>query len=48
MFLLITVATLVALSAWGMLLEKATNTLVSKLFPAKKRAVTYTSRKIDN
>jgi peptidoglycan/LPS O-acetylase OafA/YrhL len=40
MFLLITGATLVVLSAWGMLLEKATNTLVTKLFPAKKRAVT--------
>src|SRR5438067_9714588 len=40
MFLLIAVATLAVLSAWGMLLEKATDTLVSKLFPAKKRALT--------
>jgi peptidoglycan/LPS O-acetylase OafA/YrhL len=36
MFLLIAIATLAVLSAWGMLLEKATDTLVSKLFPAKK------------
>ena len=40
MFLLIAIATLAVLSAWGMLLEKATDTLVSKLFPAKKRALT--------
>src|SRR6266700_4295049 len=38
MFLLIAVATLAVLSAWGMLLEKATNTLVNKLMPAKKTA----------
>src|SRR5713101_7145486 len=40
MFLLIAIATLAVLSAWGMLLEKATDTLVSKLFPAKKQALT--------
>src|SRR5213083_636870 len=40
MFLLIAIATLAVLSAWGMLLEKATDTLVSKFFPAKKRALT--------
>ncbi len=38
MFLLIAVATLAVLSAWGMLLEKATNTLVNKLVPARKPA----------
>jgi type VI protein secretion system component VasF len=38
MFLLIAVATLAVLSAWGMLLEKTTNTLVSKLVPARKTA----------
>jgi peptidoglycan/LPS O-acetylase OafA/YrhL len=38
MFLLIFAATLTVLSAWGIFLEKTTNTLVSKLFPAKKRA----------
>jgi len=38
MFLLIAIATLAVLSAWGMLLEKATNTLVNKLVPAKKPA----------
>ena len=38
MFLLIAVATLAVLSAWGMLLEKATNTLVNKLVSAKKPA----------
>ncbi len=38
MFLLISVATLAVLSAWGMLLEKATNTLVNKLVSAKKLA----------
>jgi peptidoglycan/LPS O-acetylase OafA/YrhL len=38
MFLLIAVATLAVLSAWGMLLEKATNTLVNKLTSAKKPA----------
>jgi peptidoglycan/LPS O-acetylase OafA/YrhL len=39
MFLLISVATLTVLSAWGMLLEKATNTLVNNLVRAKKSAV---------
>jgi peptidoglycan/LPS O-acetylase OafA/YrhL len=39
MFLLIFVATLAVLSAWGIFLEKTTNALVSKLFPAKKRAL---------
>ena len=38
MFLLIAVATLAVLSAWGMLLEKATNTLVNKLVSAGKTA----------
>jgi peptidoglycan/LPS O-acetylase OafA/YrhL len=38
MFLLIAVATLAVLSAWGMLLEKTTNTLVNKLVPARKTA----------
>jgi peptidoglycan/LPS O-acetylase OafA/YrhL len=38
MFLLIFMATLAVLSAWGIFLEKTTNTLVSKLFPAKKTA----------
>jgi hypothetical protein len=38
MFLLISVATLAALSAWGMLLEKATNTLVNKLVSMGKPA----------
>jgi peptidoglycan/LPS O-acetylase OafA/YrhL len=36
MFLLIAVATLAVLSAWGMLLEKATNTLVNKLVSLRK------------
>ncbi len=36
MFLLIAVATLAVLSAWGMLLERATNALVNKLISAKK------------
>jgi peptidoglycan/LPS O-acetylase OafA/YrhL len=36
MFLLIAVATLAVLSAWGMLLEKATNALVNKLVSAGK------------
>src|SRR5207249_788471 len=36
-FLLITVATLAVLSAWGILLEKTTNALVSKLIPAKNK-----------
>ncbi len=36
MFLLITVATLAVLSAWGMLLEKTTNALVNKLLSARK------------
>src|SRR5881398_1939077 len=35
-FLLIFVATLSVLSAWGILLEKSTNGLVNKLFPPKK------------
>src|SRR6266567_979818 len=35
-FLLIFVATLIVLSAWGILLEKSTNGLVNKLFPSKK------------
>ncbi len=38
MFLLIAVATLAVLSAWGMLLEKATNTLMNKLVSARKPA----------
>ncbi|PYJ22005.1 MAG: hypothetical protein DME99_06590 [Verrucomicrobia bacterium] len=38
MFLLISVATLAVLSAWGMLLEKATNTLVNKLVSARRQA----------
>jgi peptidoglycan/LPS O-acetylase OafA/YrhL len=38
MFLLIAVATLAILSAWGMLLEKATNTLVNKLVSLTKPA----------
>jgi peptidoglycan/LPS O-acetylase OafA/YrhL len=37
MFLLITAATLIALSAWGILLEKATNALVSRVVPAKAK-----------
>ena len=36
MFLLIAIATLAVLSAWGMLLEKATNTLVNKLVSLTK------------
>ena len=36
MFLLICIPTLAALSAWGMLLEKATNTLVNKLTSLRK------------
>src|SRR5436190_492067 len=35
-FLLIFLATLIVLSAWGILLEKSTNTLVNKLIPTKK------------
>jgi peptidoglycan/LPS O-acetylase OafA/YrhL len=38
MFLLIAVATLAVLSAWGMLLEKATHVLVNKLVSARKTA----------
>jgi peptidoglycan/LPS O-acetylase OafA/YrhL len=38
MFLLICIPTLAVLSAWGMLLEKATNTLVNKLVSLRKRA----------
>jgi peptidoglycan/LPS O-acetylase OafA/YrhL len=40
MFLLITVATLIVLSAWGIVLEKATNTLLDKLIPTKRKAPT--------
>src|SRR5437764_1921688 len=36
LFLLVFVATLAVLSAWGILLEKSTNTLVNKLNPWKK------------
>jgi len=36
LFLLIFVATLAVLSAWGILLEKSTNTLVNKLMPSRK------------
>jgi len=36
MFLLICIPTLAVLSAWGMLLEKATNTLVNKLVSLRK------------
>jgi peptidoglycan/LPS O-acetylase OafA/YrhL len=36
MFLLISIATLTVLSAWGMLLEKSINTLVNKLIAARK------------
>jgi peptidoglycan/LPS O-acetylase OafA/YrhL len=39
MFLIIFVAALVVLSAWGIFLEKTTNTLVNKLFTAKNRAL---------
>jgi peptidoglycan/LPS O-acetylase OafA/YrhL len=38
MFLLICIPTLAVLSAWGMLLEKGTNTLVNKLASLKKPA----------
>jgi peptidoglycan/LPS O-acetylase OafA/YrhL len=38
MFLLIAVAALALLSAWGVLLEKATNTLVSRLVSLRKPA----------
>jgi len=38
MFLLIAVATLAVLSAWGIVLEKATNALVTKLVSARKKA----------
>ena len=37
-FLLICIPTLAVLSAWGMLLEKGTNTLVNKLASLKKHA----------
>ena len=40
MFLLITAATLIVLSAWGIVLEKATNALLDKLIPTKKKAST--------
>jgi peptidoglycan/LPS O-acetylase OafA/YrhL len=39
MFLLITAATLAVLSAWAIILEKGTNTLVNKLIPVKKKQV---------
>jgi len=39
MFLLICIPTLAVLSAWGMFLEKGTNTLVNNLVRAKKSAV---------
>ncbi len=48
MFLLIFMATLTVLSAWGMLLEKATDALVNKFIPTKKQAVTESSRKVDH
>ncbi|HEX7517364.1 MAG TPA: acyltransferase [Chthoniobacterales bacterium] len=38
MFLLIAAATLTVLSAWGIVLEKATNVLLDKLIPTKKNA----------
>jgi peptidoglycan/LPS O-acetylase OafA/YrhL len=38
MFLLIFFVTFAVLSAWGMLLEKSTDWLINKLFPAKKNA----------
>ena len=38
MFLLITIATLTVLSAWGIILEKAINALLDKLIPAKRKA----------
>jgi peptidoglycan/LPS O-acetylase OafA/YrhL len=37
MFLLITAVTLAVISAFGIVLEKATNALVNKIFPAKKK-----------
>jgi peptidoglycan/LPS O-acetylase OafA/YrhL len=37
MFLLIAVATLSVLSAWGILLEKGTTSFVNKVFPTKKK-----------
>lgn len=40
MFLLIVVATLTVLSAWGTFLEKMTNALVNKLIPAKTKRTT--------
>jgi peptidoglycan/LPS O-acetylase OafA/YrhL len=38
MFLLICIPTLAVLSAWGMLLEKGTNTLMNKLASLRKPA----------
>jgi hypothetical protein len=38
MFLLICIPTLTVLSAWGMLLEKATNALVNMLVSLRKPA----------
>ena len=38
MFLLIAIVTLAVLSAWGMLLEKSTNTVVNKLASLRKSA----------
>ena len=37
MFFLITIATLVVVSAWGIILEKATNALVNKLIPTRPK-----------
>ncbi|HEY4273653.1 MAG TPA: acyltransferase [Candidatus Udaeobacter sp.] len=42
MFLLICIPTLAVLSAWGMLLEKGTNTLVNKLVSARKKPAQVT------
>ena len=42
MFLLISIATLAVLSAWGMFLEKTTNALVNKLVPAKRKELRQT------
>jgi peptidoglycan/LPS O-acetylase OafA/YrhL len=37
MFLLIAIATLTVISAWGIVLEKAINLLINKMIPAKKK-----------
>ena len=42
MFLLIAAATLAVMSAWGIFLEKTTNSLVNRLFSAKKTAAPQT------